>query len=57
MLTSGVIIIALLFYTLETLLLFGFFYLLSIPVSLYIYNQHDKKNSKKISDEDHEDVL
>jgi len=57
LLTSGVIIIALLFYTLETLLLFGFFYLLSIPVSLYIYNQHDKKNSKKISDEDHEDVL
>ena len=57
LLAAVVIIIALIFYTLETLLLFGVLYLLSIPVSLYFYNKHDKQNSKKISDDDHEDVL
>jgi CDP-diacylglycerol--serine O-phosphatidyltransferase len=57
LLTIGVIFIALLFYTLETLLIFGAIYLLSIPVSIILYNNQDKKNLKKISDEDHEDIL
>ena len=57
LLTIGVIFIALLFYTLETLLIFGAVYLLSIPVSIILYNNQDKKNLKKISDEDHEDIL
>jgi CDP-diacylglycerol---serine O-phosphatidyltransferase len=57
LLTIGIIFIALLFYTLETLLVFGVVYVLSIPVSTYIYNSQNKKNLKKISDEDHEDVL
>jgi len=53
----GIIFIALLFYTLETLLAFGVVYLLSIPISMFIYNIQDKKNLKKISDDDHEDIL
>ena len=39
----GIIFISLLFYTLETLLVFGITYLLSIPVSLLIYNFQNKK--------------
>ena len=57
LLIIGIIFIALLFYTLETLLVFGAGYVLSIPVSTFIYNNQSKKNLKKISDEDHEDIL
>ena len=57
LLTIGIIFIALLFYTLETLLVFGAVYLLSIPASIFIYNNQNKKNTKKISNDDHEDVL
>jgi len=53
----GIIFIALLFYTLETLLVFGFTYFLSIPISIVIYSNLNKKNSIKISDDDHEDIL
>jgi CDP-diacylglycerol--serine O-phosphatidyltransferase len=57
LLAIGIIFIALLFYTLETLLIFGIAYVLSIPVSIFIYNRQNKKNLQKISDEDHEDIL
>ena len=57
LLAIGIIFIALLFYTLETLLAFGIAYVLSIPVSIFIYNSQNKKNLQKISDEDHEDIL
>ena len=53
----GLIFIALLFYTLETLLIFGLSYLISIPISIFIYNKESKKNQTKISDENHEDIL
>ena len=53
----GLIFIALLFYTLETLLFFGIVYLCSIPVSILIYTKQNKKNTDKISDESHEDIL
>jgi CDP-diacylglycerol--serine O-phosphatidyltransferase len=53
----GVVFIALLFYTLETLLVFGIIYLLSIPVSIIIYNNQNKKKLEKISDDNHEDIL
>ena len=53
----GIIFISLLFYTLETLLIFGAFYLLSIPVSILIYINQNKKNAEKISDDSHEDIL
>mgnify|MGYP003951477057 CR=1 FL=1 len=57
LLTIGIVFIALLFYTLETLLIFGISYILSIPISIFFYNSQNKKNLKKISDEDHEDIL
>tara|TARA_B100000767_G_scaffold212084_1_gene199282 strand:- start:570 stop:743 length:174 start_codon:yes stop_codon:yes gene_type:complete len=53
----GIVFIALLFYTLETLLIFGFTYLISIPVSIILYKKYNKKNLEKISDENHEDIL
>ena len=53
----GLVFISLLFYTLETLLLFGVFYLISIPISIIIYNTQNKKNLEKISEENHEDIL
>jgi len=57
LLAIGIIFIALLFYTLETLLIFGIAYVLSIPAGIFIYNRQSKKNLKKISDEEHEDIL
>ena len=52
----GLFFIALLFYTFETLLFFGAIYLISIPISVILYNNQNKKN-KKISEENHEDIL
>ncbi len=57
LLTAGITFIALLFYTFETLLTFGTLYLISIPISVFIFQKQRKKNSTKISEEDHEDVL
>ena len=57
LLTAGIIFIALLFYTFETLLIFGILYLISIPLSILIYKKQQKINTSKISDEDHEDIL
>ena len=53
----GMIFIALLFYTLESLLIFGIIYLISIPISMFIYNNYNRKNFEKISDDNHEDIL
>ncbi len=52
----GLIFIALLFFTLETLLIFGAIYLASIPISIILFKKQNKKNSK-ISEESHEDIL
>ncbi len=57
LLVVGLIFIALLFYTFETLLLFGLLYLSSIPISIFIFYNQKKKKLTKISDEDHEDIL
>ena len=57
LLSIGIIFIALLFYTFETLLTFGFFYLVSLPISIFLFKNQQKKYSQKISDEDHEDIL
>tara|TARA_B100001063_G_scaffold244462_1_gene277303 strand:- start:368 stop:1159 length:792 start_codon:yes stop_codon:yes gene_type:complete len=53
----GIVFISLLFYTLETLLAFGIVYLISIPVSILIFKNQNKKISDKISDDNHEDIL
>ena len=47
LLLVGIIFIALLFYTFETLLVFSLFYLFSIPVSIFIYKNHQKRIHKK----------
>ena len=57
LLIVGLIFIALLFYTFETLLVFGLLYLSSIPISIIIFYNQKKKNLAKISDDDHEDIL
>jgi len=57
LLSIGIIFIALLFFTFETLLVFSILYLFSIPLSIYAYKKYQKKYSEKISDEDHEDIL
>ena len=53
----GTIFISLLFYTFITLLLFGALYLLSIPVSFFMYNNQIKKENFETSEDEHEDVL
>ncbi len=57
LLAVGIIFISLLFYTFETLLIFSLIYLISIPISIFIFKNQQKKNISKISDEDHEDIL
>ncbi len=53
----GIIFISLLYFTFETLLMFGLFYLLSIPVSIFMYKNKNKKEVYETSDDEHEDVL
>ena len=53
----GVVFIALLFYRFETLLVFGLVYLFTIPISIIIYTNRNKKNLEKILDDNHEDIL
>ena len=53
----GIIFISLLDYTFETLLVFGLIYLISIPVSFFIYKNKDKKETLETSEDEHEDVL
>ena len=57
LLSIGIIFIALLFYTFETLLMFSFLYLISIPLSFFIFKNREKKYFSNVSDEDHEDIL
>ncbi len=53
----GVIFISLLFYTFETLLIFSLVYLLSIPISFFMYKNKDRQEKLETSDDEHEDVL
>ena len=53
----GVIFISLLYYTFETLLVFGLVYLISIPVSFFMYKNRSRKETSEISEDEHEDVL
>ena len=53
----GIIFISLLDYTFETLLVFGLIYLISIPVSFFMYNKNNKKETLETSEDEHEDVL
>ena len=53
----GTIFISLLFYTFETLLVFGLLYILSIPISFFYMISKRKKKKFETSEEEHEDVL
>jgi CDP-diacylglycerol--serine O-phosphatidyltransferase len=53
----GVIFISLLFYTFEALLIFCSVYLISIPVSFFMYKIRSKKEALENSEDEHEDVL
>ena len=53
----GTLIISLLFYTFETLLALGLIYLISIPISFFMFKSQSKKHNLETSDEEHEDVL
>jgi len=53
----GIIFISLLDYTFETLLVFGLVYLISIPVSFFMYKNKNKKETLETSEDEHEDVL
>jgi len=53
----GIIFISLLYYTFETLLVFGLVYLISIPFSFFIYKSKNKKETLETSEDEHEDVL
>ena len=53
----GIIFISLLDYTFETLLVFGLVYLISIPISFFMYRNRNKKETLETSDDEHEDVL
>ena len=53
----GIIFISLLDYTFETLLVFGLVYLISIPISFFIYKNKNKKETLETSEDEHEDVL
>ena len=57
LLAIGTIFIALLFYTFETLLVLIIIYLISIPISVFIFKKQENKRFTKISEEDHEDIL
>jgi len=55
--TVGILFVSLIFYTFETLLLIGLFYILTLPLSFYFFNKQDKKFKDDSKEDDHEDIL
>ena len=53
----GTVFISLLYYTFETLLIFGILYLVSLPLGYISYKNNLKKHVLESLDDDHEDVL
>ena len=53
----AVTIVSLIFFTFKALLTLGLLYLISIPVSCFLYKKTNKRLSKIEKDEDHEDIL
>ena len=53
----GIIFISLLFYTFEALLIFGVVYLISIPISFFMYKKRSRKEALENAEDEHEDVL
>tara|TARA_B100001057_G_scaffold446272_1_gene484680 strand:- start:1457 stop:2245 length:789 start_codon:yes stop_codon:yes gene_type:complete len=53
----GISLVTLMFFTFETLLIFSFFYILSIPMACFTYLNNKKSVQIDNSEEDHEDIL
>ena len=53
----GVSLVTLMFFTFETLLIFSFFYILSIPMACFTYLSNKKSVQIDNSEDDHEDIL
>ncbi len=53
----GVSLVTLMFFTFETLLIFSFFYILSIPMACFTYLNNKKSVQADNSEDDHEDIL
>ena len=56
LLSIGLSFVSLMFFTFETLILFGICYFITIPVAFLTYKKNNNK-SENLSEEDHEDVL
>ncbi len=57
LLAIGMTFISLLFYTFKTLLVFCLFYMVSVPISFFMYKNRNKKELSETSEDEHEDVL
>ena len=53
----AVIFVSLIFFTFKALLVLGLLYLVSIPVSYFLYKKTNKKLSKILKEDEHEDIL
>ena len=53
----GISLVTLMFFTFETLLIFSFFYILSIPMACFTYLNNKKSVQADNSEDDHEDIL
>ena len=53
----GISLVTLMFFTFETLLVFSFLYILSIPMSCFTYFNHKKSIQNDNSEDEHEDIL
>ena len=53
----GISLVTLMFFTFETLLVFSFLYILSIPMSCFTYFKHKKLIKNDNSEDEHEDIL
>ena len=57
LLAIGISLVTLMFFTFETLLIFSFFYILSIPMACFTYLSNKKSVQIDNSEDDHEDIL
>ena len=53
----GISLVTLMFFTFETLLIFSFFYIFSIPVACFTYLSNKKSVQIDNSEDEHEDIL
>ncbi|OUW74215.1 MAG: CDP-diacylglycerol--serine O-phosphatidyltransferase [Pelagibacteraceae bacterium TMED216] len=57
LLFTGLSFISLMFFMFETLLVFCFLYILTLPVSIYLFKKNKNNFKDNTFDEDHEDIL